>query len=60
MATVFKRGGKGNRGGNYYIQWYDHTGKRRSKSAKTTDMATAQRIASKLEAEVAELKSRLR
>ena len=53
MATVFKRGGKSNRGGSYYIQWYDHTGKRKSKSARTTDKATAERIAAKLEADVA-------
>ena len=53
MASVFKRGGRGNRGGKWYVQWYDHTGKRRSKSAGTTDRATAERIAAKLEAEVA-------
>ena len=53
MASVFKRGGKGNRGGSYYIQWFDHTGKRQSKSARTTDKATAERIAAKLEANVA-------
>ena len=50
MTSVFKRGGKGNRGGSYYIQWFDHTGKRQSKSARTTDKATAERIAAKLEA----------
>jgi len=49
MASVFKRGGKNNRGGSYYIAWYDHTGKRRVKSAKTTDKATAERIGKKLE-----------
>ncbi len=53
MATVFKRGGKGNRGGSYYIQWFDHNGKRQSKSARTTDKATAERIAGKLESDVA-------
>ncbi|MDP6722402.1 MAG: hypothetical protein QGF59_27295, partial [Pirellulaceae bacterium] len=53
MASVFKRGGKGNRGGSYYIQWYDHNGKRQSKSARTTDKATAERIAGKLESDAA-------
>ncbi len=53
MATVFKRGGKNNRGGAYYISWYDHTGKRRTKSARTTDKATADRITAKLEADAA-------
>ncbi len=53
MATVFKRGGKNNRGGTYYISWFDHTGKRRTKSARTTDKATAERVARKLEADAA-------
>ena len=49
MATVYKRQGKR----NWYIDWYDHTGKRLSKSARTTDKAAATRIANKLEAEAA-------
>ncbi len=53
MASVFKRGGKGNRGGYWYVSWYDHGGKRRSKCAKTTDKATAERIGAKLETEAA-------
>jgi len=53
MASVYKRGGKSNRGGSYYIQWFDHTGKRRTKSARTTDKATAERIAAKLDADAA-------
>jgi len=53
MASVFKRGGKNNRGGSYYLSWFDHTGRRRSKCAKTTDKAAAERIASKLEADAA-------
>ena len=53
MATIYKRGGKSNRNGNYYIQWFDASGKRRTLSAKTSDKATAQRIAAKLEADVA-------
>lgn len=53
MASVFKRGGKGNRHGYYYVSWVDHTGRRRSKCARTTDKATAERIAAKLENEAA-------
>jgi integrase len=53
MATVFKRGGKGNRGGSWYVQWYNHAGKRHSKCAKTTDRAAAERIAAKYEADAA-------
>ena len=49
MATVFKRNGKR----NWYIDWFDHTGKRNSKSARTTDKAAATRIANKLEADSA-------
>ncbi len=49
MATIYKRGGVV----NYRIDWFDHTGKRRSKSSGTTDKAAAQRIANKLETEVA-------
>src|SRR3954462_8239021 len=45
MATVFKRGGKNNRGGYYYASWYDHNGHRRTKCTRTTDKATAERIA---------------
>ena len=53
MATIYKRGGKGNRGGRYYISYFDHTGRRQSHSARTTDKATAERIAAKLEADAA-------
>ena len=53
MATIYKRGGKGNRGGRYYISYFDHKGKRQSHSARTTDKATAERIAAKLEADAA-------
>jgi integrase len=51
--TVFKRGGRKNRGGSYSIQWFDHNGKRQTKSARTTDKATAERIAAKLESDAA-------
>jgi hypothetical protein len=53
MASVFKRGGKKNRGGSYYVSWIVHTGTRQTKSAKTTDKATADRIGAKLEADAA-------
>ena len=51
MGSIFKRGGKGNRHGYWYIQWRDYTGKRRSKCTKTTDKASAERIVRKLEAD---------
>ena len=53
MATVFKRGGKSNRGGWYYIAFFDHEGKRVTRSARTSDKAVAERIAAKLEADAA-------
>ena len=52
MATVFKRGGKSAKG-NWYLAWTDHNGKRRTKCTRTTDKATAERIARKYEAEAA-------
>jgi hypothetical protein len=53
MATIFKRGGKGKRGGRYYISYFDHHGNRQTRSARTTDKAAAERIAAKLEADAA-------
>ena len=52
MATVFKRGGSRAKGA-WYVQWYDHNGRRRTKSTRTTDKATAERIAAKLDADAA-------
>ena len=49
MATIFKRNGVG----RWQIEWFDHTGKRRSKSSGTTDKAAAHRIANRIETEVA-------
>ncbi len=49
MASVFKRGGKNNRGGYYYVSWTDHNGKRRTLCTLTTDKKTAEEIASKYE-----------
>ena len=48
MATVFKRNGRG----NWLISWFDHAGKRREKSSRTTDKRTAEQIAAKLEHDV--------
>ena len=52
MATVFKRGGKSAKG-YWYMAWTDHNGKRRTKCARTTDKATAERISRKFEADAA-------
>ena len=48
MASLFKRGGKG----NWIVQWYDSDGRRQTKSTRTTDHAAATRIANKYEADV--------
>jgi integrase len=53
MASVFKRGGKKNRGGSWFITYFDSMGKRQTRSARTTDYATAMRIAAKIEADLA-------
>ena len=52
MASVFKRGGKRAKG-YWYASWSDHAGKRRTECTKTTDKATAERIARKKEADAA-------
>ena len=52
MASVFKRGGKRAKG-YWYASWFDHNGKRRTECTKTTDKATAERIARKKEADAA-------
>ena len=49
MATVFKRGGRG----NYLIQYFDVNGKRQQRSSRTTDKRAAERIAASIEAETA-------
>lgn len=53
MATTFKRGGKSNRNGLYYIAWRDHNGKRKTKCSGTSDKAAAERIGAKLETDAA-------
>ena len=40
MASIFKRNGRG----PWHIAYFDHTGKRRERSARTTCKATADRI----------------
>ena len=45
MATIGKRGGKG----PYIVRWFDHEGHRRERSARTTDLRTAERLAAKWE-----------
>lgn len=52
MASVYKRGGKKAKG-YWYASWHDHNGKRQTKCTRTTDKATAERIANKYEAEAA-------
>ncbi len=47
MATVYKR----DNSKFWQIAWFDHGGKRRVKSSKTTDHAAAVRIANKLDAD---------
>ncbi len=49
MASIFKRG----RRGAWIIQWFDHRGRRRERSSRTTDRRAAERIAAKLEEEAA-------
>ena len=49
MASVFKRNGKG----NYLVSYFDHSGRRREKSSRTTDKRSAERIAAKLESDAA-------
>jgi len=57
MGTIFKRGGKANRGGYWYVSWFDYTGKRRTECSRTTDKATAERIVAKYEADAAARRS---
>ena len=52
MASVFKRGGKKGKG-KWIAAWFDHKGKRQTKSTRTTDKAAAERIARKYEADAA-------
>ncbi len=48
-GTLFKRYGRG----LWIASWYDHTGKRRERSTRTTDKAAAERILNKLITDVA-------
>ena len=53
MASVFKRGGKANRRGYYYVSWNDHQGRRSTECTRTTDKTTTERIVAKYEADAA-------
>ncbi len=44
QGCVFKRNGSG----PWIVRWFDHTGRRREKSSRTTDKATAERILARL------------
>ena len=61
MASVFKRkdAETGKPSGNWIIEYFDATGRRITKSSKTTDKAAAEQIARYLEAEVAKRKAGL-
>ncbi len=48
-GTLFKRGGRG----SWITAWYDHEGRRREASTRTTDKAAAERILSKRVADAA-------
>jgi len=49
VATIYKRGD----GKRWYVSYFDHTGTRRTVSARTSEYEAAKRIAAKLEAEAA-------
>ena len=49
QGSLFKRKGRG----AWIARWYDHDGKRREKSTRTTDKAAAERILKKLTADAA-------
>src|SRR5262245_34330251 len=49
MATIYKK--KGRRA--WHVQWFDHTGKRRERSTRTTDYRAAERVAAQLTAHAA-------
>ena len=49
MASIFKRSPEG----SWLVSYFDHTGRRRNRSTRTTDYRAAQRIAAKLEADAA-------
>ncbi len=49
LGTLFKRGGRG----PWIASWYDHDGKRKERSTRTTDKAAAERILNKFVADTA-------
>ena len=52
MATVFKRGGRKGKG-KYLFSFTDHRGLRKTRTARTSDLDAARRIANKCEADAA-------
>ena len=59
MPSVYKKGGKKNRHGNYYISFRGPDGRLRTQCAWTTDHATALRLARQLENEATEIREGL-
>ena len=55
MATLFKRPGRK----NWMIQYFDHSGKRRERSSRTTDRRSAERLAAQLEEVATKVRSGL-
>ena len=49
MATIFKKSGSG----PWIIKFFDHQGRRRERSSRTTDKRTAERLAARFEADAA-------
>ncbi|MCK4850604.1 MAG: hypothetical protein KAT11_04590, partial [Phycisphaerae bacterium] len=50
MASIYKRGGKKNRKGPYYVQYFDENGRRRTVKG-CTDREATEALARKLEAD---------
>ena len=50
MARIYKRGGKKNRKGPYYVQYFDENGRRRTVKG-CTDKEATEALARKLEAD---------
>ncbi|HPO07383.1 MAG TPA: site-specific integrase [bacterium] len=58
MSTLYKRGGKQNKNGTWYIQYFDETGRRRTVRG-CKDKEATQQIARKFETDVALRKARV-
>jgi integrase len=53
VASLFKRGGKKNRRGSYFVSYFDENGKRQTTSTRTADHAAACEVRDKITANVA-------